>query len=122
MSKRDIALDLYNTFKGGRKNFVLKNKTDGGAFKDTMQNLRSKAIGKFDSLKNAVKNIKLTEKPLSYVAGETEINQLNENELGLVYDSRSSETKSNINCEDILKLKKFNLSFMDSDIIFLLNP
>ena len=61
-----------------RNNFVLKNKTDGGAFKDTMQNLRSKAIGKFDSLKNAVKNIKLTEKPLSYVAGETEINQLNE--------------------------------------------
>ena len=61
-----------------RNNFVLKNKTDGGAFKDTMQNLRSKAIGKFDTLKNAVKNIKLTEKPLSYVAGETEINQLNE--------------------------------------------
>jgi predicted nucleic acid-binding Zn ribbon protein len=28
MSKRDIALDLYNTFKGGRKNFVLKNKTE----------------------------------------------------------------------------------------------
>ena len=23
-----------------RNNFVLKNKTDGGAFKDTMQNLR----------------------------------------------------------------------------------
>ena len=28
MSKRDIALDLYNAFKGGRKNFVVKNKPE----------------------------------------------------------------------------------------------
>ena len=28
MSSRDIALDLYNTFKGGRKNFVSKTKTE----------------------------------------------------------------------------------------------
>ena len=28
MSKRDIALDLYNAFKGGRKNFVAKNKPE----------------------------------------------------------------------------------------------
>lgn len=28
MSGRDIALDLYNAFKGGRKNFVSKNKTE----------------------------------------------------------------------------------------------
>ena len=28
MSKRDIALDLYNMFKGGRKNFIGKTKTE----------------------------------------------------------------------------------------------
>ena len=28
MSKRDIALDLYNAFKSGRKNFVVKNKPE----------------------------------------------------------------------------------------------
>ena len=28
MSKRDIALDLYNAFKGGRKTFVVKNKPE----------------------------------------------------------------------------------------------
>ena len=28
MSKRDIALDLYNSFKGGRKTFVAKNKPE----------------------------------------------------------------------------------------------
>lgn len=28
MSKRDIALDLYNAFKSGRKNFVVKNRPE----------------------------------------------------------------------------------------------
>ena len=28
MTSRDIALDLYNAFKGGRKNFVSKTKTE----------------------------------------------------------------------------------------------
>ena len=49
MSKRDIALDLYNSFKGGRKNFVTKTKDE--TVRETGE---PKAVG--DLINELVKN------------------------------------------------------------------